>query len=83
MRKLLSLVLLLGLMAACGGHDHDDKPAVPVTPAPPTTGTTPPDAFAALVEKVVATAPDDTEAAALDDAAPTMPEGLEPNPVAP
>jgi hypothetical protein len=83
MRK-LTLIGMLALLSACGGHDHDD--AVAQMPPPATGGNggpAAPDAFTAQVAALAAAQPDDAEPAALDASAPTMPEDTEPGPVGP
>ena len=81
MRKLLSPLLLLGLLSACGGSHHDDTP---VTTTPPvTTAPTPvPDTFTVQVATIVAAQSDTAEPTAIDGAPTvTMPENTEPEPV--
>ena len=85
MRK-LTLIGLLALLSACGGHDHDDMAQTPPPPPPATggnSGPAAPDAFTTQVTAVAAVQPDDAEPAALDASEPTMPENTEPAPVAP
>jgi hypothetical protein len=84
MRK-LTLIGMLALLSACGGHDHHDMAAQ--TPLPPATGgnggPAAQDPFTTQVAAVAAAQPDEAEPAALDASAPTMPENTEPAPVAP
>lgn len=81
MRKLLSPILLLGLLSACGGHDNNSSP-LPTTP-PVATNPTPTtaDVFEVQVASVVATQSDTTDTPPVDDVTPTMPENTEPEPV--
>lgn len=80
MRKLLSPIVLLGLLAACGGHEnHDQQVPPPVTTTPTPTPTA--DVFEAQIATVVASQSDTTDTPPVDDVAPTMPENTEPETV--
>jgi hypothetical protein len=79
---LLTGVLLLAGLAACGGSDHDHGGA-PSPGMPPPVGADMSDKFLSQVASVAAAAPEDAEPALLDDSPPTTPDSTEPAPIGP
>ena len=68
-------VLLLGVLAACGGgNDYGNSTQVNSTPPAAAVA----DAFTNAVQTSLASTPDDTESASIDSVAATSPEDTEP-----
>lgn len=68
-------VVVLCVLAACGGSNSDYGTA---TQTNPSTQAAPADAFTTSVQTTLASAPDDTESTSIDSVAVTSPEDSEP-----
>jgi hypothetical protein len=78
--KKLSLYLIAGALAACGGDKHEAPAPVVVAPQPPQASADP---FVASVNTVVGASSDTSEPQAIESATPTAPEDAEPVAVTP